>query len=88
MLFGIFKFCNRPAMHHDPHLSCPISPLIIVSVVENQGKILWRVARLSLKQSQLEMAHGMQIYIYNPSTFMSFGCHERVCFVCGGSLAA
>ena len=60
-------------------------PLIIVTFVDNQGRTLWRVSRLSLKPSQLEMAHGMQIFISHilfvvlwSCAGMCLGCHEDV----------
>ena len=53
--------------------------------VDNQGRTLWRVSRLSLKPSQLEMAHGMQIFISHilfvvlwSCAGMCLGCHEDV----------
>jgi len=63
----------------------PNRPLIIVTFVDNQGRTLWRVSRLSLKPSQLEMAHGMQIFISHilfvvlwSCAGMCLGCHEDV----------
>jgi hypothetical protein len=61
------------------------NPLIIITFVDNQGRTLWRVSRSSLKPSQLEMAHGMQILIPHilllvlwSCAGMYLGCHEDV----------
>jgi hypothetical protein len=62
------------------------NPLTIVTFVDNQGRTLWRVSRSSLKPSQLEMAHGMQILISHilllvvlwSCAGICLGCHEDV----------
>lgn len=53
-------------------LSCPLLPLIIVSIVENQARILWRVARSSLRPNQLEMAHGMELFVSHALSLVPF----------------
>jgi hypothetical protein len=55
-------------------LSGPSYPLIIVTFVNIQGRILWRVFRLNSKPSQLEMGHGMDIFISHTCSFSVIMC--------------
>lgn len=72
--FSVCRLEDLEPISHEPYI------MLIVDYWY-QGRILRMVARSSLKQSQLETEHGMQLYTFHPFLFCVFWCHMCSVFV-------